>query len=177
MDYAFLLCFDKDTESQFKGIIESIAESGLNRYMIDAKIPPHISIACFSTDDVEPIIHELDGHISSFRAGNIVWPSLGMFVPHVLFAAPIMDEYLLGACININRLIEPFSTVGERGFYLPYQWVPHTTLALQLDEDGLKKATGITLEQFSFITGRSNRLKLVAYNYNSYKEIKTWDLV
>ena len=29
MDYAFMLCFEKDVESQFKNIIELIAESGI----------------------------------------------------------------------------------------------------------------------------------------------------
>lgn len=177
MDYAFILCFDEKTELSFNTLIELIAESGVSQYMVDAKIPPHISLDCFSTDNIQPIVNALDEHIACFTAGGIVWPSLGMFVPNVLFAAPVLNEYLLNACININRLVQPLSTVGEKGFYLPYQWVPHTTLALQLDNDGLQKAIAIVSKQFSFITGRTNRLKLVAYKFKPYKEIKTWDLV
>lgn len=71
---------DKDTESSFNKLIKSIAESGVSSYMIDGKIPPHRSIACFSTDSIAQIVNELDGNITSFKAGDIVWPSLGMFV-------------------------------------------------------------------------------------------------
>jgi len=175
LGYAFILCFDNDVESKFQNIIELIAESGISNYVTDTKIPPHISIAAFTTDNVDPIISKLDGHISDFKPGNIVWPSLGMFVPNVLFFAPVLNEYLLNACININRLIEPLSTVGERGMYLPYNWIPHTTLASKLDNDGLKKAIDITVKRFSFVAGKSNRLILV--KSDPYEEIRTWDLV
>ena len=177
MDYTFMLCFEKEVESKFKSIFELIAESGVSRYMIDTKTPPHISIACFSTDKIERIINALDEQLSGFKAGYIVWPSLGMFVPHTLFAAPVLNEYLLDACIKINRLIEPYSTVGENGFYLPYNWIPHTTLANQLKDGELQKAIEITMKQFTFTAGKSNRLKLVAYKSIPHKEIGTWDLI
>ncbi|MCL2059739.1 MAG: hypothetical protein FWH01_11915 [Oscillospiraceae bacterium] len=172
-----MLCFDKETESKFKKIFEFIAESGVSRYMIETETPPHISITCFSTDNIELILNRLNEQLSSFKTGNIVWPSLGMFVPHTLFAAPVLNEYLLNACININRLIEPYSTVGENGFYLPYNWIPHTTLAHKLKDGELQKAIDIALKHFSFIAGKSIRLKLVAYKSIPYEEIGSWDLI
>jgi len=178
MDCAIILCFDKDTESRFKKIIEAIAAGGAGSCMTDAKIPPHITIAGFSTENAEAIIEQLDAHSSCFRAGNIVWPSLGAFVPRVLFAAPVLNEYLLKACIDANRLIAPFSIVGDNGFYLPYNWVPHTTLATHLDHDGLKRAFDVAARQFSFISGRSDRLVLVDCSPSNavFKEIKTWEV-
>jgi len=178
MDCAIVLRFDKDTEASFNNIIASIAASGVSSCMVDAKIPPHITVAGFSTDNANAIIEELDAHIACFMAGNIVWPSLGAFVPRVLFAAPVLNEYLLNACIDANRLIAPFSSIGDNGFYLPYQWVPHTTLATHLDNDGLKKAFELASRQFSFISGKSNRLVLVDCDASStlYSEIKTWEV-
>ena len=174
MDCAILLRFDRDTEASFNNIIEAIAAGGVGSYMVDAGIPPHITIAGFSTDQVEAIIEALDAHSPCFRAGNIVWPSLGAFVPRVLFAAPVLDEYLLNACIDANRLIKPFSTIGDNGFYQPYHWVPHTTLATHLDHDGLKKAFELASQQFTFINGRSIQLVLVDCDASStqYSEIK-----
>ena len=175
MDYAIILCFDQSTEAYFNNIIASIAGSGVSGYMIDHKIPPHITVAFFSTEKIGKIIGKLDKSLPRMKADAVTWASLGTFVPRVLFAAPVMSQYLLNACIEINRLIAPLSTLGSEGhYYLPYQWVPHTALAVQLDSDGLKKAFDIASGQFTAVSGRSNRLLLA--ECNPYKVVKTWDL-
>ena len=174
IDYAIILCFDSDTESKFNRIIESIAGRGISSYMTDIKIPPHITLSCFRTENIETIVNKLDGCVPGFKPGNITWASLGAFVPNVLFAAPVLNEQLLNACININRLIKPFSTAGDNGHYLPYQWVPHTALAVKLSNGELKKAFDIVAEQFVPINGKSNRI-LIA-ECNPFKAIKIWNL-
>lgn len=174
MDYAIILRFDETTESVFNSIIKSIADSEASSYLIDVKIPPHITLALFCTDNVESITNELDKHIESFNAGDITWVSLGAFVPYALFAAPVLNEYLLSACINANNLINPFSIPGDNGRYLPYQWVPHTSLAVQLDNETLKKAFNTASKQFVATKGQANRLILV--ECNPYTEIKAWDI-
>ena len=174
MEYVIILCFDEDTESYFNAFIRSISDSGVSSHMIDERVPPHISLACFQTETINEIINELNSQILSFKSGGIVWSSLGAFIPNALFAAPVMNEYLLNACIDINRLIEPFSTPGQNGWYLPYQWVPHTTLAYQLSNDGLKKAFDIVSQKFTFVSGKGTRLLLA--ECNPYKEIKAWNL-
>jgi 2'-5' RNA ligase len=174
-DYAVLLCFDDKTEAFFGDIIKDIAESGAGRHMFDSGCLPHITIADFYTDNVDKIVVEIDNNISKFQSGKVTWASLGSFVPSVLFAAPVMNEYLLTACISINRLIKPFAPHCGAGFYLPYQWVPHTTLASRLYADGLRKAFDIAAEKFTFTKGKCVKLMLV--RCEPYKMIKVWDLV
>jgi hypothetical protein len=175
MDYAIILCFDKDTESAFNNIIHSIADNVANSYMVDTKIPPHITIAACFTEEIEPVINRIDKHISEFKSNDISWVSLGTFDTSVLFAAPVLNEHLLNDCINMNRLIKPLSAPGLNGYYLPYHWVPHTSLAVQLKHDELKNAFDIALKQFAFISGKSNRILLA--ECNPYKEIKAWNLI
>lgn len=173
-----MLCFDQNTESHFSNIIASIADNGASSYMVDAKIPPHISIATFDTEKIEAIVSELDENISNFKIGIVIWVSLGTFVPNTLFAAPVMNEYLLNACININNIIKPFSTFGDMGhLYVPYNWVPHTTLAVKLNNDGLKRAFDIALQIFTPVKGKCEKLILVEWKSNPYKVIKTWNLI
>ena len=38
MDYAVMLCFDQNTESQFNNIIASITDDGASNYMVEAKL-------------------------------------------------------------------------------------------------------------------------------------------
>ena len=174
MEYAIILCFDDETESYFNTLIRSIFDCGVSSYMIDEKIPPHICLAYFQTEAIDELANELEGYIASFKSCDIVWSSLGAFVPNVLFAAPVMSEYLLNSCIDFNRLIDPFSTPGQNGWYLPYQWVPHTTLANQLNNDGLKKAFDVVSQKFSFVSGKGTRLLLV--ECKPYKVIKAWNM-
>jgi len=65
--------------------------------MNTADIPPHITIACFHTEELEKIINEVDMNISDIKAGSIIGASLGTFVPYVLFAAPVMNIYYMPA--------------------------------------------------------------------------------
>ena len=174
MEYVVMLCFDEHTESYFDDITKEIADGGASDYMADKKYPPHITIADFHTDDVGKIVNELDNNISGFAAGDVVWASLGAFVPRVLFASPVMNDYLLNACTNINRLLEPLVPHRGDGFYLPNQWVPHTTLASDLDKESLIKAFGIATEKFFAVKGKCVRLMLL--QCRPYVEIKTWDL-
>ena len=176
MDYAVLLQFDKKTETYFNDIITSIADSGASIYMIQNKTIPHITIADFHTENIDCVISQLENNISNFKAGDVVWASLGSFAPRVLFAAPVMNEFLLDTCVNINRLIKPLAPHCGNGHYLPFQWVPHTTLASALDSDSLKKAFEVALQKFSPIKGRCNRISLIQCNPPCFEEIKAWDL-
>jgi hypothetical protein len=174
MDYAICLLLDDKTKTAFTNIINAIADSGVERYMADAKIPPHITIALFQTEQIANIIETLDDNISIFPTSDIVWASLGAFIPQCIFAAPVMTEYLQNACINANRLVEPFSQPGDGGHYLPGQWVPHTALAVKLSPEGLIIAFDIVMRQFSFLHGKSTRIMLA--ECNPFRELRVWDL-
>ena len=160
MDYTFMLCFDDATETYFNSIMSALANSNSDFDLGHHDLPPHISIACFQTEKLDTIINEVDKNISEIKSGGISWASLGVFVPYVLFAAPVMNVYLLNACETINRLIKPFSTVGDNGNYLPYKWVPHTTLSFQRNHDELNEAFAVASREFSAILGKSTRLLL-----------------
>lgn len=181
MDYAIILCFDNATETKFIEIINAIAHSGVNNYILDSKIPPHITISYFTAERINDIVYVLDSHYSDFitkdhnTPGDIIWASLGAFVPEVLFAAPVLNEYLTNACAMANKLVEPLSDIGDGGHYLPNRWVPHTTLAVSLTQDDLKTAFDKALELFSALSGRVNRLILA--ECDPYKEVKVWSLV
>ncbi|MCL1823264.1 MAG: hypothetical protein FWG44_03590 [Oscillospiraceae bacterium] len=175
MDYAIILCFDMETEAKFNKIINTVSESSGNNYMLDNKIPPHITISYFCTDNINQIINMLDNNYSEFNEGEIFWASLGAFVPHTVFASPVLGEYLFNACVKANELVKGLADYGDYGQYLPNQWVPHTTLVTKLNKEEAEKAFNAAAQKFSMFGGKSNRLVLA--ECNPYKKIKTWNLV
>ena len=174
MDYALLLCFDAVSENRFLDLIRTISDRTKNGYMLDAKIPPHITVSFFRTSQISPIVEAIDNRISEFHTGKIEWASLGVFIPHVLFAAPVLDTYLTDCCVLANDIVGPLSDVGDEGHYLPGQWVAHTALAVRLSPDELKTAFEVALSHFLAVKGES--IKLVLGECNPYKEVKVWNL-
>lgn len=172
MDYAIILRFDSESERRLNGIINAIVQHGVNRYMLDTQIPPHVTIAYFETETITPILDVLSDYCDTCKPGDVYWASLGAFAPAVLFAAPVLSEYLLNACIETNRLTAPHAAPGDHGHYLPYQWVPHTALAVRLNQEELNRAFGAALQQFSAFGGTITGLTLA--QCNPYKEVRTW---
>ena len=172
MDYGIALCFDKDTELYFNSIMAAISdETASAEKRTSPSFPPHITLACFSAESIDPIIKELGRYASGLKASDMTWVSLGAFVPSVLFAAPVINDYLLSANAALSRLLEPFALHGH---YLPNKWVPHTTLAVNLSHDELVKAFDIASQQFNFFAGKCNRLLFA--ECEPYKKVAVWDL-
>jgi 2'-5' RNA ligase len=174
MNYAVGLYFDHASKEKLSRLTRQIAQSGVNTYMLDQKIPPHITLACVCAEQSQHMIDRLDENIAGFHQGDIFWASLGIFLPAVLFATPVMNEYLLDFNAQVNRLLEPLGSAGENGYYLPNQWVPHTALAVRMNRDELKLALNAVIDDFTAFGGKAERLFLA--QCNPYVELKTWNL-
>jgi len=175
MDYAIVLYFNDESEAKFNVLIEQVARK-TNNYMIDNKIPPHITISMFSTSDINKAEHVVSSHIHEFKEltqCELLWVSIGAFVPQVLFAAPVMNQQLINACEMINRFLEPEIDSLNR-YYQFNSWVPHTTLATKMTKDELICAVEVASLKFTPLSGYVNRIALA--RCNPYKELRVWKL-
>ena len=173
MEYAILLHLDDKSAEQIQNIIEYVVTCTGNDHMISNHIPPHITIADFNADSDDEIIDIASDIVESLNRFNIPIVSVGIFNPHVIFAAPVMNESLLNACKTANQIIQ------NKGFecnrvYTPYSWVPHISLAVKLDEASVKKAVNAALEKFRPVMASVEKLSIAVCN--PYKETKTFDL-
>ena len=172
MEYAAVLHLDDKSAEQIQKITQYIAEYTDNDYMISNRIPPHITVADFNADDTE--IQGIAADIaSSLGKFNIPIVSLGIFAPKVVFASPVMNEGLLNACKTANQILQ------QKGFecnriYTPYNWVPHISLAVKLNEASVKNAVNAALEKFQPVMATVEKLSVAACS--PYKEIETADL-
>lgn len=172
MEYAVVLSFDDKSIEQIQKITEYVAACIGNDYMISNLIPPHITIACFNSDNAEinAIAADIASSLSKF---DIPIVSVGIFNPNVVFAAPVMNESLLDACKTANQILQ------QKGFecnrmYTPYNWVPHISLAVKLNEDSVQKAIKAALEKFHPVMAAVEKLSIAVCD--PYREIKTVDL-
>ena len=174
MEYAVVLYFDQHTQARLTQIMQEIVSEGANDYMLAHKIPPHITLSTFRCTRRAPMQAMVERCAHELTSGTVAWISLGAFVPSVLFASPVQNEYLLDACKSVNDRLASMADVQGYGYSVPYRWVPHTSLAVRLTHEELCGGFATAARHFSPLVGTADRLALVACN--PYKEIKAWPL-
>ena len=172
-DYAILLNFDEQTRSSLQNMMDVAADACGNRHMCEpAAIPPHITVCYFTADSPDAALWLIEEKVKMFDTGSIIWPSLGVFPTSTLFAAPIPNEYLADLCAEFNTLLDDI--VQLNGFYLPNSWMPHTTLAIELNREQYYQAFAAVSSVFTPLAGVATELSLVICE--PFKELKKWAL-
>jgi len=173
-NYAIALYFDSTTEETIQRLIDNAADASGNRYMQAVGIPPHVTLCAVVSDNETALIAALDSICPHIAQGAVAFASIGVFNPKVLFLSPVMNEYLLAANQTINQSLLPLGEAGDFGHYLPYQWVPHAALAVQLTPEQLQQSFAAVQAEFAPIAGTANRLVLASCN--PFEEIRIWSL-
>ena len=173
MEYAIVLHFDHKSTEQIQKITNYVAARTDNNYMLANYIRPHITVADFYADDDADISGAASDITASLSKFDVPIVSVGVFNPYVVFAAPVMNESLLNACKTANQILHKKGFECNR-IYTPYNWVPHISLAVKLDEASVKKALIAALEKFQPMMAAVDKLSIAVCN--PYREIKTFDL-
>ena len=174
MNYAVIVCFDEKCESQIMKFTTALVENGINRYLIDNEIPPHVTIAAFSSDNSEVAKSIISKNINRFKSGRVVWCSIGAFNPNVLFITPLMNQYLYELNYECNSLFEENAQFELSSNYAPFSWVPHTTVAIDLNSEELNRSFSILQQEFKPFAGVSQKILLV--QSKPFNIIAEWNL-
>ena len=172
--YLVSIYFDDKTEDRIQNYINKVAINSMNNYMIDANVPPHITISAFEADDEEIVIDLLDKKIKSLQSGILQWVSIGVFNPNVIFLTPVLNEYLHNLSLSIYEGLKEVEGINISKYYLPLQWLPHTTIAKKLSQSQLLNAFETLQKSFSMFSGEVTRISLT--KTNPYTEIKFWKI-
>ena len=100
--------------------------------------------------------------------------NIGVFNPYVIYLGPVMNEFLQNTCRTVNESLLKHAEVGNKGNYLPNQWVPHAGIAVKLTPEALKEAFAIVQERFSAFGATAERIVLA--RAEPYEELKSWTL-
>lgn len=172
-EYAICLYFDNTSSERIMELMRIAADACGNKYMLEPKMmPPHITVCYFTADDITPVENIISGETASMKCGNVVWSSLGTFVPSVLFAAPVLNEYLYDSCTGFNTCLANRVTLLD--YYRPYNWMPHTTLATKLTDEQLNMAFAAVSAKFKPFQGVTVALSLV--KCEPFTELRVWRL-
>lgn len=92
--YLISVYFDDKTNRVLQRYIDSIAKVTGNRFMIDHKVPPHMTLSAIEARSVDVLLLAFQS-MRLEKAGDIQFVTVGQLLPYVFYAAPVLNAYLL----------------------------------------------------------------------------------
>lgn len=172
--YHISLYFDEKTTARMHKLIEKVAQATGNKYMLEAKVPPHITLCALECGDEEALRERLETVSDTFKTGSLQWVSVGTFLPGVIFLQPVLSEYLQGLMEQVHGCVGQLPEVEIKPCYKPFSWLPHSTVAKKLTPEQLATAFAVLLKEFAVFEGQVVRVGLA--KMNPHREIVSWEL-
>jgi len=173
MTYAVVLYFDVKTELYIQNLMNHLCDKGMNTYMLDNKIPPHVTISLFDKYNTDGLVNIIKKFADSLKSFELCFASIGVFYPPVIFLAPVIIQQLLEANSTIINSLKEVAT-DFNDYYMPGTWVPHAALGVKLSENELQEAFKIVQKEFKTFSGIITKVALA--ECNPYKELCCYDL-
>ncbi|MGN1369471.1 MAG: 2'-5' RNA ligase family protein [Aristaeellaceae bacterium] len=174
MDYAVTIEFDQEAESKIQEMIDEVAKATGCDFIKVSKIPPHVTVAALVSDQESALIAEMESIAESMQKGAVWFANIGVFNPLVIYLGPVLNEFLQNTCRIVNERLLKYADIGNRGRYMPNQWVPHAAIAVRLTPEALKEAFEIIQAKFSAFGATAE--KVVLARAEPYEEIQSWKL-
>ena len=172
--YLVSLYFDKKSDARIRQYINTVAKRTGNTYMLDGKVPPHITISAFETRNEKQVIDRLNTCMNQQQKGRVQWASVGAFFPNVIYISPVLNVYLHELSVSVYDAVKGVEDMIIRKCYQPFSWLPHTTIAKKLSQEEMRTAFMVLQESFGMFSGDVVRIGLA--KTNPYEDIVTWEL-
>ena len=172
--YLISIYFDETTDKRILQYIQQVAKASGNPYMLDEKVPAHITLSAFETQNVQTVERALEQLIQTLQPGTLQWVTIGAFLPYVLYIQPLQNLYLTEMMHQIYHAVSGVEGVVVRKCYQPYSWIPHTTIAKKLSQEEMRAGFETLQNSFGVFEGTVTRIGLA--KTNPYTDIRSWEL-
>ena len=172
--YLVSLYFDENTNQKIQSLIQQVANKTGNTFMTDGNVPPHITICQFETTQETEAIRLLKNCAESLYQMDVQFVSVGTFLPHVIYLAPVLNKDLFQASLNTHMNLVSRVATSTSQYYQPFQWIPHATIGKTLSQEEMKIAFEILQNQFGPFKGRITKIGFA--KTNPYQDVAVFEL-
>ena len=172
--YLISLYFDEKANRQIQRLVEKVAKVTGNQFMVEGKIPPHITVSAFEAREDVVAIDVFEKLVQDIERVDLEWVCVGQFFPNVIFLLPVLNRTLQQISENAYKYLQENSELTVSACYRPFQWVPHTTIAKMLTVEEMQVAFRILQENFCTIRGQGVKIGLA--KTNPHQDIVIFDL-
>lgn len=176
MGYAIELFYDDEAEQAVRKVWDGIGTALGKASLSELGARPHVSLAVYDDDLVTTgfpeQLHEFAQSIYPFDS---FLSSVSVFTRQdgVVFLAPVVTRQLLAVHAQFHDVFSRHEKTVV-AHYLPGNWVPHCTVAIDLAAPELTEAMAYCCEAFQPVTGRFQEIGLV--EFRPVKELSTYKL-
>ncbi len=164
MTYSIGVYFDHKTEVEIRRIWQVLAENQIADYLHLSNNRPHLTLAIFEDLDLEKTSDILCKLADEFQVLDVSFQSVGIFPYSTVFLAPLVSHELLNYQQELHEKLAPFSTLPEIPYFLPGQWVPHCSMAIDFETEKWVEAVQKILEEVRLpINGKITELGLTSF--------------
>lgn len=172
--YLISIYFDDATNKRIQRYINKVAECTGNHYMLEGKVPPHITIAAFETKKETEAIQTFEKVAKQLECGKLTWACAGQFFPYVIYIAPVLNEYLHAMSRTLYDSLSQIDGVSMSQHYRPFQWIPHTTIGKKLSNEEMQVAFQVLQNDFGMFEGQVVKIGLA--KPNPHRDIVSFEL-
>lgn len=171
--YLVSIYFDDKTNERIQQYINQVAKRTGNLFMVEGKVPPHITVSAFHAKSEEQAIELFYKVVEGLKGGSVQWVSVGVFLPYVIYLAPVLDEYLHGMSARVYEELSMVEGIQIRPCYKPFQWMPHTTIGKKLSKEEMRIAFEVLQGQFGVFKGQVVKIGLA--KTNPYEDLAVFE--
>ena len=133
--YLISVYFDDKSNKIISNYINKIAQKTGNTFMTDNHVPPHLTIMSVEAREEKKLTEVMEQLERSLTKGQIQLVSVGVLLPYVLYAAPVLNLYLEDMIEQVHDMVKHIPEVRMSRYYQPMQWLPHITLGKKLSKE------------------------------------------
>ena len=152
--YLITAYFDDNTNNKLQNIIDEIATVSGNDFMIKNNVVPHLTISAFDEKSTDKAIELFDKIEDRLHYDEILIPSVGVFLPYVIYAQPTKNQYLTELSDDIYDVLRNGHDTIVNRYYIPPDWIPHITLGKKLGNDQMQQAFMVVQARFQPMNAR-----------------------
>jgi 2'-5' RNA ligase len=141
MPFAVHLFFDTNTEKVIKSVWKDLADTSIAPYMHQSANRPHFSLAIYQSIDLRACEQKLQSLAASRHRLPVSFQYLGIFPTptSAVFLGTTVTVSLLDLHAQVHETLHSIG-IDPLHYYLPGKWVPHCTLALELEPKLISQA-------------------------------------
>jgi 2'-5' RNA ligase len=166
--YAIALELDSAAAARVEAIAACVAAACGDRAttISSVGVPPHLSLAVYDDLPLDGVAAALDALTVGTGNTDLLISSIGAFpaegAASVAFLAPAVTEPLLALHYYCHRALAPLGCACWEQ-YQPGHWVPHVTVAMELDREALAMAMACCASGWAPFRARLVALRLIGF--------------
>lgn len=153
--------FEEIGDRQVRQLWNALAENDVSTFMIEKPYVPHITLGGILDHKFESSKRQFMSFAEQFSPTPVNMPYLGLFTSP--FKVIFLGVTVTDALHNLHRQFyeQCSDSIDWNLLYVPKLWIPHCTLAFQLDDTTLLQGLDICCQQPLPVETSINRLAIV----------------